>query len=510
MKNSCFLSAKRVRNRKIVIWGSGVRGTEIQRLLKQYAYNIDAYVDSNESKIGKTKDGLHIYAPDYLIGKVTSTFVVIAMDALHEEIKNFLCRHDYAEKADFFWIKRTVIEPELIDGYYQDDFGNSVKSCSSAVNLYLALIGRDNKIVICDDAILKGNISITLVNGSVLTIRNADLLEGTRISIINRSTLQIEEKSSIDGYINVRNNSHLVMKNINTGYKSNINIWENSSGQLLNSVLDGICRIGAYSSIFIDRVNSKEMTWNVLRNSRMTVEKTEIKDSVEFSINDMSQLSVKGCIFEKNSRVAGSNHAAMEFINSQIKENEVKANNYSDFCLTDSSYGEKVYIAVNEQSRIVICGMKVVSTARILCHHNSYIQIGKNCGATKNLYILVNHGSILQIGEDCAIANDVTILSGDSHPVFQIDCPQKYEAKSVVTIDDHVWLGKGCVVLGDSFVGESSIVAPNSVIGKSYPNNCLLMGYPARVIKQNIAYDLNENDPDQILNKKYWKVTEFE
>lgn len=52
-------------------------------------------------------------------------------------------------------------------------------------------------------------------------------------------------------------------------------------------------------------------------------------------------------------------------------------------------------------------------------------------------------------------------------------------------IGDHVGLTMGCKVYGGIKIGNNVIVAPNSVVIKDVPDNCVVSGIPAKIIKQN-------------------------
>lgn len=45
-KKNCFLNSNVIGNRKIIIWGAGVRGKEMHGLLSSYGYEIKGFVDS--------------------------------------------------------------------------------------------------------------------------------------------------------------------------------------------------------------------------------------------------------------------------------------------------------------------------------------------------------------------------------------------------------------------------------------------------------------------------------
>lgn len=77
------------------------------------------------------------------------------------------------------------------------------------------------------------------------------------------------------------------------------------------------------------------------------------------------------------------------------------------------------------------------------------------------------------IGERCLIGSNVTI-GGKS---------KKY---NVPVIDNDVYLATGCKILGDITIGNNVIVGANAVVVHDVPNNCIVAGIPARVIKKNI------------------------
>ena len=53
------------------------------------------------------------------------------------------------------------------------------------------------------------------------------------------------------------------------------------------------------------------------------------------------------------------------------------------------------------------------------------------------------------------------------------------------TIGNNVTLTIGCKVIGKVTIGNNVIVAPNSVVVKDIPDDCVVSGIPAKVIKRN-------------------------
>lgn len=75
------------------------------------------------------------------------------------------------------------------------------------------------------------------------------------------------------------------------------------------------------------------------------------------------------------------------------------------------------------------------------------------------------------IGKNCSIRQDVTI--GADH----------IPNGSIPTIGDNVEFGAGCKVLGGITVGNNVVIGANAVVVHDVPDNCVVAGIPAKVIK---------------------------
>lgn len=60
---------------------------------------------------------------------------------------------------------------------------------------------------------------------------------------------------------------------------------------------------------------------------------------------------------------------------------------------------------------------------------------------------------------------------------------RKVISKGQVIIEDNVWIGEGVSIMPNVTIGKNSIIGANSVITKDIPDNCVVVGNPARVIK---------------------------
>ena len=77
------------------------------------------------------------------------------------------------------------------------------------------------------------------------------------------------------------------------------------------------------------------------------------------------------------------------------------------------------------------------------------------------------------IGDNCVIDQHVTIGGTSGH----------YE---VPTIGSNVYMGAGSKILGPITIGSNVVIGANSVVINSIPDDCLVVGAPARVVRTGI------------------------
>ncbi len=111
------------------------------------------------------------------------------------------------------------------------------------------------------------------------------------------------------------------------------------------------------------------------------------------------------------------------------------------------------------------------------------IAVGDRCLIGKGSGI-VGHLEI-RIGNDVWTGHHVYITD-QNHGYENLDLPisQQVMPEKPVSIGDGSWLGHGTVVLPGAQIGKHVVVAANSVVTGSLPDNCVAAGAPARVIKQ--------------------------
>ena len=112
------------------------------------------------------------------------------------------------------------------------------------------------------------------------------------------------------------------------------------------------------------------------------------------------------------------------------------------------------------------------------CDCGCRLRLGKN--------IIINKGETIfsagrvEIGDNVLIAPDVKIVTVDHDLRDRMNC--LHFAK--VTVKDNAWSCIGAIVCPGVTIGKNAVVAAGAVVTKDVPDNVMVGGNPARIIKR--------------------------
>lgn len=130
---------------------------------------------------------------------------------------------------------------------------------------------------------------------------------------------------------------------------------------------------------------------------------------------------------------------------------------------------------------------KINNTKIYLRGEKNLIKIGWRSATNGSVMICMGINNSLVIGNHCMIADQTDFWATDSHPIY-IDGHISNPSLSI-NIKNHVWIGKRASILKGVTIGNNSIVGFGSIVTKNVPDNTLVAGNPARIIKDKVNWE---------------------
>ena len=122
----------------------------------------------------------------------------------------------------------------------------------------------------------------------------------------------------------------------------------------------------------------------------------------------------------------------------------------------------------------------------------NYCYIGRNCVINNTVF-----------GNYCSIAPGVQI-GGMEHSYWWYSTSPRLSNKCIsgnkTYIGHDVWIGAGAIIKQGIKIGDGSVIGSLSFVNKDVPENCIVIGSPARVLKER----MDKVTFKKIKNSGYW------
>lgn len=142
-------------------------------------------------------------------------------------------------------------------------------------------------------------------------------------------------------------------------------------------------------------------------------------------------------------------------------------------------------------------GKKIYMEPVINFDYGYNIFVGENFYANFNCTFL--DVSTIEIGDNCMFAPNVQLYTA-THPLHPVKRNSGLEYAKPIKIGNNVWLGGGVIVTPGVTLGDNVVVGAGSVVTKSFPDNVVIAGNPARIIK-TVEEELTEEFLETLRHK---------
>ena len=109
------------------------------------------------------------------------------------------------------------------------------------------------------------------------------------------------------------------------------------------------------------------------------------------------------------------------------------------------------------------------------------IYIGNNC-RINGAYIHAQE--CIKIGNNCVIASGVNIIDSNGHVVLSLNRTIGRDEPKSIEIGNNVWIGLNSTILKNTKIGNNCVIAAGSVVKGIFPDNVLIQGNPAVIVKK--------------------------
>jgi len=101
------------------------------------------------------------------------------------------------------------------------------------------------------------------------------------------------------------------------------------------------------------------------------------------------------------------------------------------------------------------------------------LKVGKRLSLYHGHALVINQGVV--IGDNCTLRNSTTIGHKKLSDGSFSKCPR---------IGNNVDIGANVCIIGDIVIGDNVIIGAGSVVTKSFPSDCTVVGNPARILEK--------------------------
>lgn len=157
----------------------------------------------------------------------------------------------------------------------------------------------------------------------------------------------------------------------------------------------------------------------------------------------------------------------------------------------DPSVFTNCHIEVHgDHHRIIIKGGVGANDLRIYCaDNNCKVMVEEGTQFSGITELAVMEGTKIFVGKDCLFSANISLRAGDSHSIIDAYSGVRVNPSKDIILGNHIWICNTVIVTKGTMIGDNCVVATGSVVaGKAFPDNSVIGGNPAKIIKKGINW----------------------
>lgn len=98
-------------------------------------------------------------------------------------------------------------------------------------------------------------------------------------------------------------------------------------------------------------------------------------------------------------------------------------------------------------------------------------------------------GANIEVGELCMFSYGITLRNHDSHRILNPETKHVLNPAKDIVLGKHVWVAQNATILKGCHISDNSVIGFGSIVTKSCNPGSIMVGTPAKVIKEGITWD---------------------
>ena len=120
----------------------------------------------------------------------------------------------------------------------------------------------------------------------------------------------------------------------------------------------------------------------------------------------------------------------------------------------------------------------------MVARYGGIIEIGDGFGISGST---IYSTESITIGKNATIGANCKIIDNDFHPLDpeqrRLNLNEEHTKRAPIVIGDNCFIGMNSIILKGTTLGNNVVVGAGSVVHGTFPDNCIIAGNPARIIR---------------------------